>query len=171
MASHFWPWLILWPKCICVSTSSTPPAPDRPKFRSISLPPQFSFFLLSFGCLLGFQLLDDLQSSWLLLVVHCAAARANYLTRVVEPGAALEFCQRHDASMWRCFCAFARIEPEQPEDVWDTASMPLALGGLRFWADCMPMIPQRHPQVAEMSGGFGAARASQDSPRTPNAHI
>ena len=91
-------------------------------------------------------------------IVHCAAARANFSTRVVEPGAALEFCQRNDVSMWRCFCAFAQIEPEQPQDVRDTASMPLVLGEVRgskpaFWAswfDCMPLIRQRHPRVAEM---------------------
>ena len=102
-------------------------------------------------------LLDNLQSSWLLLV-HCAGARANYLTRVVQPDAALVFCQRHDVSMWRCFSAFAQIEPGQPQDVRDTASMPLAPGGLRLrtavrgskpafwasWADCMPMIRQQH---------------------------
>ena len=43
-------------------------------------------------------MLEDLQSSWLLLV-HCAAARANYMMRVVEPEAAQEFCQRHDAAL------------------------------------------------------------------------
>ena len=66
-------------------------------------------------------------------------------------------------SMWKCFCAFAQIEPEQPQDVRDTAPMPLALGGLGLrsaaqgskpaywasWADCVPMIRQRHSRVAE----------------------
>ena len=50
-------------------------------------------------------MLEDLESSWLLLV-HCAAARANHMMRVVEPEAAQEFCQRHDAALWRCFCTF-----------------------------------------------------------------
>ena len=53
-------------------------------------------------------MLDDFQSSWLLLV-HCAVARANYMMRVVELEAAQEFCQRHDAALWRCFCTFTQI--------------------------------------------------------------
>ena len=47
-------------------------------------------------------LLGDLQSSWLLLV-QCAAVQTDYMSRVVEPDAAQEFCRRHDAAVWRCF--------------------------------------------------------------------
>ena len=38
----------------------------------------------------------DVQSSWLLLL-HCASARANYMTRVVEP--ARSFCEAHDVGI------------------------------------------------------------------------
>ena len=105
-------------------------------------------------------MISDLQPSWLLLV-HCAAARANYISRVVEPEAAEEFCRRHDAGLWRCFCACLQIDPDQPQDVMDTATMPLVLGGLGLrsasrvstpaywasWADCLSMIHKRHPIV------------------------
>ena len=37
----------------------------------------------------------DLQSARLLLL-HCASARANYLFRVVEPQAVVEFARSHD---------------------------------------------------------------------------
>ena len=88
--------------------------------------------------------------------------RANYMMRVVEPEVVQEFCQRHDAALWRCFCTFTQIEESQPRDVRDTASMPLVLGGLGLrsavrtrkaaywasWADCLSMVHQRHPQVA-----------------------
>ena len=106
-------------------------------------------------------LLGDLQSLSLLLV-YCAAARADNMSRVVEPDAAREFCRRHDAAVWRCFCTFTQIEEWQPRDVRDTASMPLVLGGLGLrsasrtskpaywasWADCLSMVQRRHPHVA-----------------------
>ena len=47
-------------------------------------------------------MVSDLQSSWLLLV-HCASARADHISRVVEPEAAEDFCQRHDAGLWSVF--------------------------------------------------------------------
>ena len=102
-------------------------------------------------------MVSDLQSSWLLLV-HCASARPNYISRVVEPEAAEDFCRRHDAGLWMCFCACMQIDPDQSQDVMDTATMPLALGGLGLrsairgsapaywasWADCLSMIHKRH---------------------------
>ena len=93
-------------------------------------------------------LLWDLQSSW--------------LSRVVERDAVQEFCRRHDAAVWRCFCTFTQIEESQPRDVRATASMPLVLGGFglrsasrtskpaywAIWADCLSMVQRRHPHVA-----------------------
>ena len=106
-------------------------------------------------------LLHDVQAAWLLLV-HCAAARANYVARVVEPGSAEPFCQRHDAGLWQCLCAILQISPDQGEDVVGAASMPLVLGGLGLrsacrvsqpaywasWADALHVIHNRHPEVA-----------------------
>ena len=41
------------------------------------------------------SLVDDLQSAWLLLV-FCAAARANFFLRSVTPGETSAFASRHD---------------------------------------------------------------------------
>ena len=108
------------------------------------------------------SLLEDTQSAWLLLV-HCAAARGNYFTRVVEPDACREFCERNDTALWECLCRIMQISPSQQNDVRHTASMPMVFGGLGLrsatrvrqaaywssWADCLPMVQQRHPDVAE----------------------
>ena len=105
-------------------------------------------------------LLQDVQASWLLLV-HCAAARANYMTRVVEPGATQEFSTRNDAALWNCLCQIMQIPTTQLDDVRETASTPMKLGGLGLrsarriseaaywasWADSLPMIQQRGPVV------------------------
>ena len=42
--------------------------------------------------------LEDLQSAWLL--VHCAAARANFFLRSVTPGQTSTFASHHDDQMW-----------------------------------------------------------------------
>ena len=115
-------------------------------------------------------LVQDVQAVWLLLV-HCAAARANYVARVVEPGSAEHFCRRHDVGLWQCLCAILQISPDQGEDVVGAASMPLVLGGLGLrsacrvsqpaywasWADALHVIHNRHPEggspVGDSTGG------------------
>ena len=52
------------------------------------------------------------------------------MARVVEPSTALQFCERHDIGLWRCLCAVVQISPDQPEDVVETASLPMVLGGV-----------------------------------------
>ena len=79
-------------------------------------------------------LVEDAQSAWLLLV-HCAAARANYIARVVEPESTEEFCRRHDRGLWRCLCTILQIFVDQ-EEVWSAASMPLVLGGVGLTFAC-----------------------------------
>ena len=120
-------------------------------------------------------MVSDLQSSWLLLV-HSASARANYISRVVEPEAAEDFCRRHDAGLWRCFCACMQIDPDQSQDVMDTATMPLALGGLGLrsairgsapaywpsWADCLSMIHKCHTTASA-----ALVRAHEGQPDIP----
>ena len=107
-------------------------------------------------------LIEDVQSAWSILV-HCAAARANYVARVVEPMTARQFCERHDVGLWRCLCATVQIPPDQPEDVVEAASMPMVLGGVGLrsavrvsvpaywasWMDALLVIRQRHPEIVE----------------------
>ena len=99
----------------------------------------------------------DLHSSWALLL-HCAAARANYLLRVVKPEATTSYAQRHNVGL----CEILHVDPDSSAELRETASMPLCLGGMGLrdacrvatsaywasWADSMPMIFQRHPDVA-----------------------
>ena len=72
---------------------------------------------------------EDTQAARLLLV-HCAAARANYIARVVAPLAAEQFGDTHDMGLWRCLCSILQIPVEQEADVLGAASMPLILGGV-----------------------------------------
>ena len=105
--------------------------------------------------------IPDLQSSWALLL-HCAAARSNYLLRVVKPEATRLYAQRHNDGLWKCLCEMLHMDPDSSADLRETASMPLCPGGMGLrdagrvatsaywasWADTMPMIFQRHPDVA-----------------------
>ena len=104
----------------------------------------------------------DLQSAWLLLF-HCVSARANYQIPFVDPVSTAEFAEAHEDGVWHCGCDLLQIEPTQAASVRDIASLPLVLGGLGLrsagrsrvpahwtsWADCIPMIFERHPVVAE----------------------
>ena len=107
---------------------------------------------------------QDVQSAWLILL-HCAAARANYLLRVVPPELVRQFAESHDAGLWRCLCQILDIPEGQCEATARIASsMPLLLGGIGLrsavrtslpaywasWGDCLHMVHQRHPDIAEV---------------------
>ena len=107
-------------------------------------------------------LVKDLQSAWLLLL-HCAAARANYQLRSVRPSATEEFARTHAEGVWQCLANLLGTDLGQStEVVRELATLPLRFGGLGLtspvrirgsahwgsWADCLPMIHERHPEVA-----------------------
>ena len=107
--------------------------------------------------------LPDVQSAWLLLL-HCASTRANHSLRVVRPEWALEFARAHDQEVWECLCHILTV-PTGPESVARASTtLPLAMGGLGLrsaertrwpacwasWADTLPMIRERHPEVADL---------------------
>ena len=90
--------------------------------------------------------------------------RTTFL-RVVEPQAVAEYATLHDNGTWNCLCHILHISPEQGADTRSAAAnLPLVLGGLGVrsasrvcvaaywasWADCLPMIQARHPEVANM---------------------
>ena len=72
------------------------------------------------------------------------------------------FAHRHDASVWECLRQILRITPDQAI-ASTTASLPFFMGGLGLtaafrsregahwasWADCLPMVRERHPTVAD----------------------
>ena len=69
----------------------------------------------------------------------------------------------HDEGLWRCMCEILRVPLDTGVLARDTASLPLALGGLGLrsavrsrqsaywasWADTLPMVRLRHRAIAE----------------------
>ena len=112
--------------------------------------------------------IPDVQIGWLLLV-FCAATRANYWLRTVSPEFTEGFARRHDHEAVQCMCRLLQVEQTLCPSVLDTARMPLSLGGLGVggalltrdaahwgsWADCLEMIAQRHPLVAQAIVNWG----------------
>ena len=104
---------------------------------------------------------QDTQASWLLLM--CGATRSNFWLRMVRPDQVQNFAERRDLNVWRCLQALLGIEGA-PELARMLSNLPLSRGGLGLscavrssmaahwssWADCVHMIKQRHPEVAEI---------------------
>ena len=107
-------------------------------------------------------MVEDLQSAWLLLV-YCAAARANFFLRSVSPGQISTFASHRDDQIWACLCTLLGVDPASvTHSSRIGATLPLRHGGLGLssavrlryaahwasWADCIRMVHQRHPSVA-----------------------
>ena len=109
--------------------------------------------------------------------------------RSVNPTAAEEFPRTHDENVWQCFGRILNIDPAQcSEEIPDSATLLLKLGGLGLrsasrlcipavwasWADCLPMILERHPAVAFFLRERDTAEYKslinqlEGHPRTPN---
>ena len=71
----------------------------------------------------------DVQIGWLLLV-FCAATRANYCLRTVSPELTEGFARRHDHEAVQCMCRLLQVEQILCPNVLYTARMLLTLGGL-----------------------------------------
>ena len=99
--------------------------------------------------LLTSPLLADMQSTWLFLV-HCAQARANFLIRAVRPEAVEEFavvCGGVWARFWGLTSGSAK------QEVLDGLGLRSAARTSQSafwasWADAMPLVGARHPEVA-----------------------
>ena len=72
---------------------------------------------------------SDLQCAWILLLC-CAAARPNYLLRVVHPGLTARFAAHHDASLRRALSQLVSAPPTHM--FWDVVSLPFSRGGLEL---------------------------------------
>ena len=107
--------------------------------------------------------LSDLQSAWLLLLLYCATARANYHTRVVPPELSKNFAEGQDDNLWGCLSGLLGLnEKESAVLRRGLAKLPFSLGGLGLrsatrlrvaaywasWAESLAMIRARHPGVA-----------------------
>ena len=110
-------------------------------------------------------LVRDVQSAWLLLL-FCAATRANYWLRTVRPDLTLQFAMAHDHDVLVCLSRLLEV-PVETFALNATMSLPLSKGGLGLrsavrsreaahwasWAGCLSMVQKRHPQVAGIIGG------------------
>ena len=113
----------------------------------------------------------DLQCAWILLL-YCEASRANYLLRVVHPALSLNYAVQHDAGIRQCLEDL--LHTPVSSEMWEMASLPFRTGGLGLrhaqrtrstaywasWADVIPTIRLRHPEVADhivlsLSRGLG----------------
>ena len=107
-------------------------------------------------------LVADLQAAWVLLF-YCGATRANFWLRNVQPAQTFWYAQQHDDNVWDCFSRLTGFSHESLEARL-TSSVPLGKGGLGLlsavsireaahwasWADILPMVHRRHPEVARM---------------------
>ena len=126
-------------------------------------------------------LTDDTQACWLLLLM-CAATRANFWLRAVHPDQSESFAVRHDTNVWRCMRAVLGVEGVSGT-AQEVSQLPFSLGGLSltsavrsrvaaFWssgADCIHMVEQRHPEVVDCghrSRPFPMFRSSEELPKT-----
>ena len=109
----------------------------------------------------------DLQSAWLLLL-HCAAARANHLLRLLPPTESRDYATSHDDALWGALCGLISQErlkdPTRPlaQRCRRLASLPGSMGGLGMrsaargahgaywaaWVDALPVIGVRAPTLA-----------------------
>ena len=67
-------------------------------------------------------LIDDVQVGWLLLI-FCAATRANYWFRTVPPEYTSEYAEQHDQSVLRCLSSILQMDGLPPH-THEAASMP-----------------------------------------------
>ena len=105
----------------------------------------------------------DLQSGWQILL-QCASPRCHHFLRTLPPSESAWYARHHDAGMME---AMEEILGGLPGDevqkgrAKEIATMPMRLGGLglrsaarmapaefwAFWADALPMISKRLPEV------------------------
>ena len=112
-------------------------------------------------------LVRDVQSAWLLLL-FCAATRANNWLRTVRPRSDSSVRDAHDHDVLVCLSRLLEV-PVETIALNDTMSLPLSKGGLGLrsavrsreaahwasWADCLPMDSEEAPT----SRGHHVARA------------
>ena len=104
-------------------------------------------------------MVEDPQAAWLLLLM-CASTRANFWLRGVQPEWTSTFAETHDA---RVGMSPTDSELSRRGSAEVTASLPFFQGVLGLtsatriregahwasWADCLKMVRQRHPAVAD----------------------
>ena len=108
--------------------------------------------------------MPDLQAAWVLLL-YCAAPRANHLLRLLPPNQSIEYARQHDDLMRTCLGNL--LQQPRPlgrqSPAWRLASLPLRLGGAGLrsaertapgaywaaWADALAVLRERQPAWAQ----------------------
>ena len=108
--------------------------------------------------------LPDMQSAWLLLL-YCASPRAQHALRTVPPLDSATYAAEHDRAIWATLHHLL-AEQDASGREWTAARqiafLPAACGGLGLasaerlapaaywaaWADALPVMLQRRPEVA-----------------------
>ena len=106
--------------------------------------------------------MEDLQSAWLVLL-FCAAPRANFWLRSVRPELVQQFAASHDANTWGCLARMIGVQdPSAHSEVMASLQFSLGCFGLTSatrvcrvahwasWTDSLAMIQKRHPEVARI---------------------
>ena len=106
-------------------------------------------------------LVKDLQSAWLLLL-QLRSSKSKLPTQISETFSHRRNARTHDEGVWQCLANLGTDLGQCTEAVRELATLPLRLGGLGLtsavrirgsahlgsWADCLPVIHERHPEVA-----------------------
>jgi len=104
--------------------------------------------------------LEDLQVAWLLLY-FCAVPRANHILRLLPPSLSATYASRHDSAIISCLETLMKVQPLTPLQR-SVAALRGSLGGLGLrsatrtaaaaywaaWADALPMLLERVPDIA-----------------------
>ena len=108
-------------------------------------------------------LLADVQSAWALLL-HCQGGHANYILRVIRPEMVVRFATGHNNGLWQCLCSILPPAVRADLSAQALATLPLSMGGCGLrdalrtskpafwasWADCLPMMRERHPAIVHV---------------------
>jgi hypothetical protein len=127
--------------------------------------------------------MSNLQSAWLLLL-YCAAPRANYMLRTTPPELAHAYAVAHDEAVRNTFAALMQVPtPTLAQDaVRRLLELPARFGGngLRSstriapcaywasWADSLPVLAQRIPTFASNFRSSMVALAAQGDAQPQN---
>ena len=108
--------------------------------------------------------IPDLQCAWQLLL-QSANPRANHAMRTLPPSVSRAYCEAHDKGIWSTAKLLIGVSGStDTEEVHQLASLPMRMGGLGLrsatrcaaaafwasWADALPMIRDRTPQIANL---------------------
>ena len=114
----------------------------------------------SFGTLSRLFQISSVRGSF-----YCRAnPRANHTMHTMPPSVSRIYCEAHDEGIWNTAKALMGIQDASDPEHQQLASLPMRMGGLglrsatrcagaaywALWADALPMISDRTPQIAQL---------------------